>query len=219
MGSGIAASGMIKRSKRTMFHLEEFLNKLLRRILWRKMQFEPDRYPMDFEFQVRGTIGILAREVELMHLTAMLQYVPEGSPVQMVIIKTLFEQSASPYKSEMMQAVEQMMQPDPKAQQVKALQDQLMMAEAEAKVNVLRSTTVMNLAKAGVSGADATLKQITAQIAQDDQRLEHIRVLINQMEVGVQVKQTQQKDKELQIKNVMAHVQLHKARTAPTQRQ
>lgn len=214
MGSGIAASGMIKRSKRTMFHLEEFLNKLIRRILWRKMQFEPERYPMDFEFQVRGTIGILAREVELMHLTGMLQYVPEGSPVQMVIIKTLFEQSSSPYKSEMMEAVEQMQKPDPKAQQIQEMQQQLVMAEAEAKVNKLRSETVANLAKAGVSGADAMLKQVMAQIQQDDQRLERVRIMINQMEVGVQVKQTQQKDAELKIKAVGALTNLHKAKNA-----
>ncbi len=73
MGSGIAASGTIKRSKRTMFHVEEFLNRLLRRILWRKMQFDPERYPMDFEFQVKGTIGMLAREVPTEQLATLAQ--------------------------------------------------------------------------------------------------------------------------------------------------
>jgi hypothetical protein len=199
MASGIAASGLIKRSKRTMFHMEAFLSTLLRRILWRKMQFDPQRYPQDWDFRVKGTIGILAREVEMMHLTAMLQYVPEGSPVQLMIVKTLFENSASPYKAELAQAVEQMMQPDPKQQQMQQLQQQLTVADLEAGVNLKRAMTAKAMADAGVSGADATLKQIQAQIAADDQRLEHIRTAISSWEAQIQQGQVDAKNRALDL--------------------
>lgn len=201
MGSGIAASGMIKRSKRTMFAIEEFLNTLLRRIMWRKMQFDPTRYPQDFEFQVKGTIGILAREVEMAHMTQMLQYAPEGSPPQLVLFKALFEQSASPAKGEMVKAVDAMLKPDPQKQQLQQLQQQLVLAEQEAKVNKLRAETALALSKANAEGADVVLKQIQAQIEADNQRLEHIKTLIEAQFAAVAMKQTYQEDRSLDQKD------------------
>ena len=47
-----------------MYNIEGYMNKLVRRVLHLKMQFEPDRYPLDYKFQVKGSIGIMAREIE-----------------------------------------------------------------------------------------------------------------------------------------------------------
>jgi hypothetical protein len=207
MGSGIAASGLIKRSKRTMFNIEAFLNKLLRRIMWRKMQFDPQRYPQDFEFQVKGTIGIIAREVEMAHMSQMLQFVPEGSPPQLVLLKGIFDQSASPNKGEMVSAIDAMMKPDPQKQQLAQLQQQLAFAEQQAKINKLNAEAALAIAKAGGEDAGKIVKMIEAQLAADDQRLEHIRTLIEAQFAAVAMRQTQQEDislmlkaKELQIK-------------------
>jgi hypothetical protein len=212
MGSGIAASGMIKRSKRTVFAVETFLNTLLRRIMWRKMQFDPTRYPQDFEFQVKGTIGILAREVEMAHLTHMLQFAPEGSPPQLVLFKSLFEMSASPNKGEMVAAVDAMLKPDPEKQKLAQLQQMLVLAEQEAKVNLLRAQTVKAMADAGAKGADAMLKQIEAQIAADNQRLEEINTLIEAQFAAVAMKQTVQEDRDLDLKEKKLQIDLLKVR-------
>ncbi len=197
MGSGIAASGMIKRSKRTMFAIEHFLNTLLRRIMWRKMQFDPTRYPEDFEFQVKGTIGILAREVEMAHMTQMLQYAPEGSPPQLMLFKALFEMSALPNKGEMVAAVQQMLQPDPKKQQLAELQQQLVIAEQQAKIQKTNAEALLAMSKAGVAGADAQLKQIQASMEATSARVKQIEVLIEAQFAAVAMKQTQQEDRSL----------------------
>lgn len=212
MGSGIAASGMIKRSKRTVFAVETFLNTLLRRIMWRKMQFDPKRYPQDFEFQVKGTIGILAREVEMAHLTHMLQFAPEGSPPQLVLFKSLFEMSASPNKAEMVAAVEQMLKPDPEKQKLAQLQQMLVLAEQEAKVNKLRAEAALAVAKAGGEEAGKIVKMIEAQIAADNQRLEQINVLIEAQFAAVAMKQTQQEDRDLDLKEKKLQIDLLKVR-------
>jgi hypothetical protein len=62
--SAVNVSGIVKRNKRTMLNMETFLTKLIERIVWRKMQYEPSRYPADYKFVVRGTIGIMSREIE-----------------------------------------------------------------------------------------------------------------------------------------------------------
>ncbi|NIO40802.1 MAG: hypothetical protein GTO41_11855, partial [Burkholderiales bacterium] len=59
-GSALGASSFIKRSKRTMYNIEEFLNKLVKRVARLKMQYEPQRYPQDYDFRVRGAIGMMA---------------------------------------------------------------------------------------------------------------------------------------------------------------
>jgi hypothetical protein len=212
MGSGIAASGMVKRSKRTVFQVETFLNTLLRRIMWRKMQFDPQRYPQDFEFQVKGTIGILAREVEMAHLTAMLQYAPEGSPPQLVLYKSLFELSASPNKAEMVAAVDKMMQPDPQQQQLQALMQQLTVAEQQAKINKLNADAMKSMAEAGAKGAESALAELEARIKLDNQRLEEINTLIEAQFAAVAMKQTQQEDRDLDIKEAKLEIDRLKAR-------
>jgi hypothetical protein len=201
MGSGIAASGMIKRSRRAMFNIESFMNTLLRRIMWRKMQFEPDRYPQDFEFNVKGTIGIIAREVEMQHLTQMLQYVPPGSPPQLLILKNIFDQSSSPGKGEMVSAIEGMLKPDPQQQQIQSLQQQLAIALQQAQINKLQSEAALNTAKAGGEQSAALVAQIEAKIKMDNAKLEHINTLIEAQFAAVAMKQTQQEDLSLALKN------------------
>jgi hypothetical protein len=78
--SAVNVSGIVKRNKRTMLNMECFLTKLIERIAWRKMQYDPQRFPRDFKFVVRGTVGIMAREVEQQFLTQMLQFVDKGTP-------------------------------------------------------------------------------------------------------------------------------------------
>ena len=214
MGSGIAASGLIKRSKLTMFNVESFLNTLLRRIMWRKMQFDPQRYPTDFEFQVKGTIGILAREVELAHMTQMLQFVPEGSPAQLVLLKGIFDQSASPNKGEMSQAIDGMMKPDPQKQQLAMLQQQLLFAEQQAKINKLNAEAALAVSKAGGEDAAKIVKMIEAQIAMDDQKLEHIRTLIEAQFAAVAMRQTQQEDVSLMLKAKELQIKARKSSAA-----
>jgi hypothetical protein len=199
IGSGIAASGIIKRSRRTMYHIETFLQKLLRRILWRKMQFEPERYPQDFEFMVKGAIGIMAREVEMAQQVQMLQYVDRGTPPQLLLLKSIFEQSSSPNKAEMVKSIDQMLQPDPKAQEKAERAEKLQMALAMAQLQESRAKTAKTLADAGLAEAKTTLTKIEADLKDDEIMIEHLRAQLDAEQIDVQQRQVDQNERSLDI--------------------
>ena len=103
-GSALAASSFIKRSKRTMYNIEGYMNRLVKRVLRLKMQYEPDRYQQDYDFQVRGGMGIMAREIEQQFLTNLAAIAGKDSPAAMPIIRAIFEHSGSPVKQEVLAA-------------------------------------------------------------------------------------------------------------------
>src|SRR6185312_10330919 len=96
--------------------------------LWRYMQFDPQRYPTDFEFVVKSSMGIMAREIEQSILAQLVQVVPPESPLFMVVIKGIIENGASPNKAEMLQAIDKMMQPNRQQQKI---QDQMQQIQLE----------------------------------------------------------------------------------------
>src|SRR5690606_22295686 len=100
-------------------------------VLWRKMQFEPERYPADFKFQVKGTMGMVARELEQQFMVNLLQFTEQGTPPYLLILKSIFEQSSHVNRAEMVKTIDAMMKPDPKQQQ---LAEALKMAQVQAAV-------------------------------------------------------------------------------------
>jgi len=134
-GSALAASSFIKRSKRTMYNIEGYMNRLIRRVLRLKMQFEPQKYPQDYEFQVRGSIGIMAREIEQTFMVNMLSVIGADSPAAMPIIRAIFEHSGSPVRSEVIQALKAIEEKQPSPEEAAAKKAQLELPVAElAKV-------------------------------------------------------------------------------------
>src|SRR5690606_20606782 len=93
------------------------------------------RYPTDYKFKVRAAMGIMAREVENSQLVSMLGYTPPESPAHGIILKALFDNTASADKKELKAAIEAMLAPPSEEQQAiqaQMQQIQLRMAEAEA---------------------------------------------------------------------------------------
>ncbi len=133
-GSSLQQSGFVKRSKRAMANVSRnFLQPLVRKILWRYMQFDSLRYPVDVDFQVMGTLGIVARELEQNQLTQMLGVVEAGSPPQLVLIKAIFDNSSSPYKAQVNAAVDKMLEgPTEEEQARQKFIEQLEMAAMQA---------------------------------------------------------------------------------------
>ncbi len=125
-GIGMIQSSALKRMKRTMWNLErQFLNPLIRKATWRMMQFNPQRYPNDFEFVVKGTMGIVSREFEQSNLTALLSVMQPDSPQYNAVIKGVIELSGSPKRSELLAALEQASKPDPEQQKLQKEQQEL----------------------------------------------------------------------------------------------
>lgn len=191
--SAVNVSGIVKRNKRTMLNMEVFLTKLIRRIVWRKMQYDPNRYPADYEFVVRGTVGIMAREVEQAFLGQMLQFVDKGTAEYYAVIGAMIDNSATPFKAEMKKVVEQAMQPPSEEQQQK--QQQLEQVQQQLVVEQLRNVqadTALKLASAGSKEADAILKQIEADMMDD-------QLTLNTVKAQVDVQQAINQERQIEV--------------------
>jgi hypothetical protein len=204
VGGAISVSGMRKLSKRTMYNIEGFLTTLVRRILQRKMQFEPTRYQVDVDFQVRGTMGMVARELEQQVMVNLLQFTEQGTPPYLLLLKAVFDQSSSPVKTEMRQTIDAMLKPDPKAQQQAEMMKQLQMQSVMEEVRNTRADTALKIAQGDKAKADTLLSQIEAHFKEDEQLIENLKVIIDRQEVAVQERQLAQNDRKLDIEEKKA---------------
>jgi hypothetical protein len=123
----MVVGSMIKRSRRTLANIErEFLNPLVKKSLYRYMQFDSERFPMmDYKFRVRSSMGIMAREFEQGQMISLLSTVPHESPAYWMLIKGIYENSSIDSREDMVKQCDQFLQqamhpqpppPDPKVQ-------------------------------------------------------------------------------------------------------
>jgi hypothetical protein len=125
----MVVGSMIKRSRRTLANIErEFLKPIVEKALWRYMQFNPELFPMkDYKFQVRATMGIMAREFEQGQLVSLLSTVPPESPAYWMLIKGIYSNSAIEDREAMIklaeQNIESAMNPQPPPPDPKVLLD------------------------------------------------------------------------------------------------
>lgn len=130
----------VKRAKRAAATIESNLIKpLVRKSLWRYMQFDPQRYPADFDFRVNAAMGIMAREVETMQLTQLLGMMPQevAPSAAMAVAKGIVELSSVTNKAEINATIDAAMQPPTEEQQemqaeLERLQFLAQKAQAEA---------------------------------------------------------------------------------------
>jgi hypothetical protein len=170
-GMSMIQGGFIKRSKRAMRNVENrFLDKLIQKALWRYMQFDPERYPRDFKFQVNSTMGIMAREFEQQVLTQMLQVVPPEHAIFPAVIKGIVENSAAVNKSELLDAINQSMKPDPQQQQMQQMMAQLQIQQLQGEVAKIQAEAELAKSQAMKAQADAQLALVKASL--EDEKVE-----------------------------------------------
>jgi hypothetical protein len=165
-GMSMLQASFLKRAKRTMKNIEnQYMNVLITRMLWRYMQFDPGRYPKDFKFKIRAAMGIMAREVENAQLVSMLGYTPPESPAHSIILKALFENTASADKKELKEAIAAIMQPpSPEQQQMQQQMQQLALRKAQAEVAKLEADAQLSQAKAQHEMINASLEDDKIEI-------------------------------------------------------
>lgn len=134
----------VKRSKRSVQNVERNLvYPVIQKVMWRYMQFEPRRYPKDFEFRVKAGMGIVAREVEAMQMTQMMGMIPEQfGGVSVMLAKGVIEHTALPNKAEIIAEIARATAPPPEEQQKKQkeLQDlQFEAVKAQAQGEILKN--------------------------------------------------------------------------------
>jgi len=165
-GTSLQAGTFVKRTKRALRNsTRNFISPLIQKILWRYMQFAPDRYPQDFKFKIVAGMGIVARELEQQQLASLVNVVPEGSPAQLEIVRGIVANAAVLNRREIEGALDSML-PTPEQQQRQELvQDlQLRMAitelqAAQAELRETESKVVLNMAKAQEALAKGQIDQ------------------------------------------------------------
>jgi hypothetical protein len=149
-GMSMAVASIIKKYKRTLVNFQEdFLIPFIKKAAFRFMQFDPERYPsVDMNFIPTATLGIIAREYEQQQFIGLLQTLGANTPVLPILLKGIVGNSSLSNRMELMAKLDEMMQPDPQAQQMQQAQQQLAMQAAQANIAVQTTQAEQNRAEA-----------------------------------------------------------------------
>jgi hypothetical protein len=167
----MALAGIIKKYKRTLTNFQEdFLVPFIKKAAYRYMQFDPERYPsQDFNFIPAATLGIMAREYEQSQFIALLQTLGPDTPVLPIILKGIIANSSLTNRAELEQALTQMSQQDPAAQQMAIQQAQLQaqtvqvqMEEVQARTQKLQAEAQKALTEAQLMPQEVQAKMVGA---------------------------------------------------------
>lgn len=185
-GISMIQSSALKRMRRTMWNLErQFLNPLIRKSSWRLMQFNSQRYPADYEFIVRGTIGIISREFEQSQLTALLSVVQPETPAYNIILKGIIELSNTPKRDELLVQIDQANQPDPKMQQMQEMQMQQSIEGAQVSIDQDKKETEKLVAEIEKIQAETEHERVLTQLEPEKVRIQASNAVIGAAKVGV----------------------------------
>jgi hypothetical protein len=158
-GMSMAVATIIKKYKRTLVNFQEdFLIPFIQKAAFRYMQFDPERYPsVDMKFVPTATLGIIAREYEQQQFIGLLQTLGPNTPVLPLILKGILTNSSLSNRYELMAALDQMSQPNPEAQQMQQMQQQLALQAAQAQIAVQTTQAEQNRAEANKLMTEAQL--------------------------------------------------------------
>jgi hypothetical protein len=164
-GMSMAVASIIKKYKRTLVNFQEdFLIPFIKKTAFRYMQFDPERYPsVDMNFIPTATLGIIAREYEQQQFIGLLQTLGANTPVLPILLKGIVGNSSLSNRMELMAKLDEMMQPDPQAQQMQQAQQQLAMQAAQAQIAVSTTQAEQNRAEATKLTVEAQLLPQEAQ--------------------------------------------------------
>lgn len=158
-GMSMAVASIIKKYKRTLVNFQEdFLIPFIKKAAFRFMQFDPERYPsVDMNFVPTATLGIIAREYEQQQFIGLLQTLGPNTPVLPVILKGILANSSLSNRMELISMLEKMAQPDPQAQQLEQVKQQLALQAAQAQIAVNTTQAEQNRAEAQKLTVEAQL--------------------------------------------------------------
>jgi hypothetical protein len=135
-GMSMMQSAAIKRQKRTLMNFQNtFLIPLINKAMWRKIQFDVDRYPVsDYKFVPYSTMGIMAKELEMQQMVQMLQAIPKDSPAFNVILLAMLQNSSIHNRDAIVFALQEGQQANPEMEQMQQAVIQVQMQQAQANV-------------------------------------------------------------------------------------
>jgi hypothetical protein len=133
---------------------------MINKALWRKIQFDVDRYPVvDYKFVPYSTMGIMAKELEMQQMVSMLQSIPKDSPAFNILLLAVFQNSSIHNRDQIVNALLQSMQPNPEAQKMQQYHHQLEMEQMKADIQKTLAEAQEEMTKAQKNAAEAGVKQ------------------------------------------------------------
>jgi len=135
-GMSMMQSASIKRQKRTLMNFQNtFLIPMINKAMYRKIQFDVDRYPVtDYKFVPYSTMGIMAKELEMQQMVQMLQSIPADSPAFNVILLAMFQNSSIHNRDQIVFGLQQGLQVDPQMEEMQNMGTQLQIQKAQADI-------------------------------------------------------------------------------------
>ena len=217
----LMGSAFIKRARRTMQNIERnLLRPLVRKAMWRYVQYLGTEFPEDYQFTVRGTLGVMAREIEQQQLTQLASLVPQESKPFLAIVKAIFDNSSNSHKKEVLSALDQLLNPPPPSEEEQAQmqkQMELQMRQAEAVVAELEAKADKARGEAERARAQGYSARIEADFRDEELANEQIQHAIDLREVQAfemqnQISQMMQQLRafDLAIKAKLAEAQINK---------
>jgi hypothetical protein len=175
----------VKRSKRAIQSLcRNAIYPLIEKTLWRYMQFDSMRYPMQPQFVIKTTLGIIAREVEQLNLTQVMAMLPEEFPqVKVAVAKGIIELATLHNKAEIMQAMAEAMKPPTPEEQKQAQQAKALTVETQLEdLRNTKATTTKLLAEVQKILTEAHITSQSGDLNQQKMMLEGQKVNLMQDE-------------------------------------
>ncbi len=169
------ASGMsqmngafIKRAKLTMHNAECYLQDVVKKSLWRYMQFSPEKFPTDYKLRVNSTMGIMAREYEQSQLTQLIGFVPPESQAHKIILGAILTNTTSANEQELRSAFEQLTRPPSEEEQKQQKQmEQLALRARQAEVAKEEADAAKKQAEASLAEAKTYREMVLAELEDD----------------------------------------------------
>jgi hypothetical protein len=190
----MAMSSIIKKNKQALMTFQDdFLIPLIKKMAYRYMQYDPERYPsQDFTFTPSSTLGMIAREYEQQQFIGLLQTLGPDSPVLPLVLKGIIKGSSLSNKEELALQLEQLSQPDPEQQQMQQMQMQMQMRLVEAQIAKAE-------AEAQEAQAKAQKTMVEAQIAPEELRMK----LVTAASTNLKEETTDDFERRLKVANLV----------------
>jgi hypothetical protein len=211
-GMSMAVATIIKKYKRTLVNFQEdFLIPFIQKAAFRYMQFDPERYPsVDMKFVPTATLGIIAREYEQQQFIGLLQTLGPNTPVLPLILKGILGNSSLSNRYELMAALDQMSQPDPQAQQMQEVQQQLALQAAQAQIAVNTTQAEQNRAEAQKLLTEAQLmpQEVQAKVISASTKNLPSGNEANEFDKRVKIAELMLKEADIKNKNKIVELQM-----------
>jgi len=211
-GMSMAVATIIKKYKRTLVNFQEdFLIPFIQKASFRYMQFDPERYPsVDMRFLPTATLGIIAREYEQQQFIGLLQTLGPNTPVLPLILKGILNNSSLTNRYELMSALDQMSAPNPEAQQMEQMQQQLALQAAQAQIAVNTTQAEQNRAEATKLMTEAQLmpQEVQAKVIASTTKNLPAGNEANEFDKRVKIAELMLKEADMKNKNKMVELQM-----------